>query len=73
MMMGERARLTPVDVGWIGVGVFIFGLLIGPIYEALNGNAAALGTGDAYLFRMVIPGAILAVFVVVMATSIEGQ
>lgn len=71
--MDSRGRLTPVDVAYIGVGVFVLGLLIVPIYTLLNQNIASLGTGDAYLFRMIIPGAIIAVFVTIMATAVQGR
>lgn len=70
--MHDRGRLTPVDVAYIGVAVFVLGLLIGPIYTLLNLNIGALGTGDAYLFRMVIPGALIGVLVLIMATAVEG-
>lgn len=71
--MDGRGRLTPVDVANFGVALFVFGLLIVPIYSLLNANVGALGTGDAYLFRMIVPGAILALFVVIMATAVQGQ
>lgn len=70
--MDSRARLTPVDVAWISVGVFILGILVPPIYNMMNANAAALDVGDAYMLRMVIPGAIIAAFVAIMAISAEG-
>lgn len=71
--MDERARLTPVDVAWIGVALFMLGILIVPIYTLLNANAGSLGMGDASMARMVVPGAIVTVFVYIMATSIQGQ
>lgn len=73
MFGDDRARLTPVDVAYIGVGLFIIGILGVPIYGLLNANAASLSTGDAYLFRMVIPGAILGAFVIVFQIAIQGK
>lgn len=71
--MDQRARLTPVDVAYIAIAVFILGILVGPIYSLLNGNAGALGTGDIYMFRIVVPGALIAIFVTIMATAVEGR
>lgn len=68
--MDERARLTPVDIAYVGVAVFIFLMLVPSIYELFNLNVASLGQGDAYLLRMIIPGAILAVLAYVMATAV---
>lgn len=70
--MDDRARLTPVDVAYYGIAIFVFGLLAVPIYTLLNANAGSLGVGDAYLLRMVIPGALLAVLVLIMATAVGG-
>lgn len=71
--MDDRARLTPVDVAWIGVAVFILMLLAPPIYGLMNANVGSLGTGDAYLLRMIIPGALIAILVVIYATAVKGQ
>lgn len=68
--MDGRGRLTPVDVAHFGVGIFMLGLLIGPAYALMNANVAALGTGDAYLLRMVFPAALLGVMVLIMATAV---
>jgi hypothetical protein len=72
-MTGDRARLTPVDVAWVGVAVFMFGTLVVPIYGLYNENVGALGTGDAALLRAIIPATLIAVAVVIMATSAAGQ
>lgn len=69
----DRARLTPVDIGRIGLAVIILGLLIGPIYTVMNANVGSLGVGDAYLARAVIPAALLGVFVLIMATAVGGR
>lgn len=71
--MDDRARLTPVDVAHYGVAVFILGILIVPIYMLLNSNTGALGMGDAYMVRMVVPAALLTIFVTIMATAVEGR
>lgn len=71
--MDERARLTPVDIAYVGVGVFVLGLLIPSAYELMNANIASLGTGDAYLFRMVFPAALLGVMVMIFATAVGGE
>jgi hypothetical protein len=49
------------------------GILGVPIYTLLNANAGAFGTGDAYLFRMIIPGALLGAFVLIFQIAIQGQ
>lgn len=71
--MSDRGRLTPVDVAWIGVAIFLLGLLLVPAYELMNANVGALGTGDAYLLRMVFPAALLGAFAYLFATSVEGR
>jgi len=71
--MDDRARLTPVDVAFLGVAVFMLGILIDPIYTLLNANLGSLGTGDAYMVRLIIPGALVAVFVTIYQIAIQGQ
>lgn len=72
-MMDGRARITPVDVAWFGVAILFLMFLVGPTYELLNANVSALGTGDAYLLRMIFPAALIGIFVLVMATAVGGE
>jgi len=73
MFGDDRGRLTPVDVFAVGVGLFLLGILVVPIYTLLNANAGALGTGDAYLLRMVAPAAVIGAFVFIFQIAIQGR
>jgi hypothetical protein len=71
--MDARGRLTPVDVAYLGVALFFLGILAEPIYMLLAQNIDALGTGDVYMVRMIIPGAIVGLFVTMFAIAIQGR
>lgn len=73
MLCDDRARLTPVDVFAVGVGLFLLGILVVPIYTLLNQNVSVLGTGDAYLLRMVAPAAVIGAFVFIFQVAIQGR
>lgn len=68
----DRARLTPVDVVFFGVVIFILGHLAGPVYQILSENSADLGTGTAYMFYMIFPAMILTVLSLVYLTAVSG-
>jgi len=68
----DRARLTPVDVVFFGVVIFILGHLAGPVYQILAENSADLGTGTTYLFQMIFPAMILTVLSLVFLTAVSG-
>lgn len=73
--MTDRARLTPVDVIFIGVGIAVFVFLAEPLYTVMDQQAAAgtLDTPEAYLFQL-IPGALVITLMYVMyATAVGGS
>lgn len=67
-----RGRLTPVDIVFYGVAVFLVGQLSVPIYTVLSNNAGEMGTGTAYLFQMVFPGLVMTILIVVYLTGATG-
>lgn len=72
-MLGDtRARLTIIDVVWITAALFVAGVLIGPIFTALENNAGSLGTGEAYLFQMVPAGIVLTILIVLWQIAVTG-
>lgn len=71
-MGADRARLTPVDVVYYGVAVFLLGILAGPIYTVLDDSSGSLGTAEAYLFQLVFPAMVLTVLTVVYVTGASG-
>jgi len=70
--MSARARLTPVDVVFFGVAIFVLTLLAEPMYTTMHNRAGALGTGEAYIFQLIFPAAIGTVFVLLIATAASG-
>jgi len=70
--MDDRARLTPVDVVYFGVAVFILGHFAGPIYTVLGDSAGSLGPGEAFLFQMIFPALLLTIISVVYLTAATG-
>lgn len=70
MLLGERARLTIVDVVFIAVALAAVGFLIGPMYAAMNANISELDTGTAYLMRMVPAGLVLTLLVIAYTSAI---
>jgi hypothetical protein len=55
--LGERARLTPVDVIFIAVGLAALTFMVGPLYSLLD--TAGLSTGTELLFRA-LPASLVA-------------
>lgn len=68
----DRGRLTPVDIVFYGVALFLLGILAGPIYTVLADSAGSLGTGTELLFHMVFPAMILTIMTVVYLTGATG-
>lgn len=67
-----RARLTPVDVVFYGVAIFLLAVFAKPIYTVMNDNAGYLGTGEGYLFQLIFPAVILTVMSVIWLTAVSG-
>lgn len=72
MNRDRRGRLTLIDVIWLGVSLFLIGVMAGPIFTVVDNHAAILGTGPAYMFRIVVPGLIVTLMVVLWVTAIGG-
>jgi hypothetical protein len=70
--MNTRARLTPVDVVFIGVAIFVLGNLAPAVYTVLSNNSGELSTGAAYLFQLVFPGLIMTILIVTYVTGVSG-
>ena len=68
----DRARLTPVDVVYFGVGFLILAFMAKPIYTVLNSNASELSAGAAYLYQMIFPAMIITLHTVVYLTGASG-
>lgn len=72
-MWGDRrARLTLIDVIFMGVSLFVIGIVAGPVFEILDDQAGVIGTGPAFMFRIVVPGLIVTLMVVIWRTSLGG-
>lgn len=70
--MNDRARLTPVDVIYIGVGIAVLAFLVEPLYMLMNANAGELGKAEAFLFQMIVPGIVMTILYVMYSTAISG-
>lgn len=71
-MMDDRARLTPVDVVIYGVAFMLLAIFAPMVYTVMRDNAGFLGTGEAYLFQMVVPALIVTLMFVVYLTAVSG-
>lgn len=70
-MMGERARLTPVDVVYIAVGLAALAFLAEPLYTALD--SVELSTGATLLFQMLPPALVTMILFVTYRISLIGS
>jgi len=68
----QRARLTPVDIVFYGVALFLLGVMAEPMYTVLTDNAGELGTGAGYVFQLVFPGLVMTIMIVVYLTGVTG-
>jgi len=66
-----RARITPVDVVFIAVGLAVLTFLSGPLYSALD--QSSLSTGTELLFRMIPPGLVSMLIFVTYRTALIGS
>jgi hypothetical protein len=71
--IGDRGRLTIVDVVFIAVSVAVLAALAPAVYTLLQQQAGELGTGSGYLFQMVVPGIVATLLVVTYATATGGM
>lgn len=70
--MDVRARLTPIDVVFLGIAIFILGNLAPPVYTVLADNAGEMSTGAAYVWQLIFPGLIVTILVVTYVTGVSG-
>jgi len=68
--LGERGRLTPVDVIFVGVGLAALTFLVGPLYSLLD--TSSLSTGTELLFRMLPPSLVAMLVFVSYRTALIG-
>lgn len=69
--MNERARLTPVDVVYIAVGLAVLAFLSEPFYTALE--SSGLSTDTALMFSMLPPALMTMILYVTYTTSLIGS
>lgn len=68
----DRARLTPVDVVFYAVALFLLAIMVQPVYTLLAAKAGDLSKGVGLLMQIVFPLLILSIFTVIYATSASG-
>jgi len=73
-MMGSniRGRLTPVDVVFYAVALFVIGIFVGPIVSLMEVNAGAMSTATAYVWQLIVPMLIVVILFVVYLTGASG-
>lgn len=69
--MSDRARITPVDVVFIGVSLGLLVFLFEPVYQLLGDSN--LGAGTELLFRMTLPGLAAMLLFVTYRVSLLGS
>ena len=72
-MSGSRGRITIVEVVFFAASIAVLAFVTEPMYSILDQYASELGTGEAFLFRMVVPGLIMTVLVLVYTTAVGGH
>ena len=70
--MDVRARLTPVDVIYIGIALFILGNLAPAVYTTFSNNAGEMSTGAVYVWQLIFPGMIMTIIIVTYVTGVSG-
>ena len=68
----SRGRLTPVDVVFYGVAIFLLAIFADPIYTLLSQNSGSLQTGEAYLFQLIFPALVGTIMTVILLTAASG-
>lgn len=62
----ERARITPVDVVFVGLSGTLI-LVLGPVLlTVLDNSAPELSTGTVYLFQLVVPGLLMTILILLV-------
>jgi len=71
--MSERGRITPIDVVFVGASVAALAFLAEPLYSLLNQSNNGLGPGVELLFRMIVPGLLGSLLLIVYITGLVGE
>jgi len=67
----DRARLTFVDVIFLGVNLAVLAILARPFYDILGDQASVLSVGEAYMFQLLVPGIVAMLLIVMLATAVN--
>lgn len=70
--MDARARLTVQDVVYSLMSLAFFAVLFTVLADGLEANVGELTTGEAYLFQLIAPMAILVLMSVIWVTAVRG-
>lgn len=68
----SRARITIVEVLLTLFTLAFLGALWPVVQESIDSSAASLGTGELYLFRLLLPLMLLVMLSVVFVTASSG-
>jgi cytochrome c biogenesis factor len=71
-MLGIRGRLTVPDILFVLFAMVALGALWPVVYESLQLNADQLSTGEAYLYQLLLPGALLVLLGGIWQKAIRG-
>lgn len=72
MMEDRRGRLTPVDVLFYAVALFVLGVFVGPIFGLMQSNADVMSTATAYVWQLIVPMLIAVILFVIYLTGASG-
>jgi hypothetical protein len=67
----DRARLTFIDVIFLGISLAVLAILARPLYSVLDKQADVLSTGEAYMFQLLVPGIVATLLIVMLATAVN--
>jgi hypothetical protein len=70
--MDHRGRITLPDLVFIVASLAFLAVLWPIMAEVLDGAASDLGTGEAYIFLLVMPVGIVVLFAAIYRTAIAG-
>jgi hypothetical protein len=70
--MTARARITLVDIIYIAVSMAVLAFLAPVLYDLLAAKAGVLGTGELYLFQLIVPGILITMLMVIYSTAVSG-
>lgn len=71
-MLDDRARLTILDLLMFLAAFAVLAALWPVASRMMDANADRLGTGEAYLFLLILPVLLLVIFTLIWRTAIQG-